>query len=99
MKPRHRTPCRVLIISAAAALALSGCVTSKPQGPVVSKAPAPQAAGQNTPLVAYDYQEGRFGAAQQKANGYCADAYNRQATAVGMDRENKVATFACDAPL
>ncbi|MDX1711128.1 MAG: hypothetical protein R3316_08320 [Rhodovibrionaceae bacterium] len=61
--------------------------------------PAPQQARQDAPLVSMDYEEGRFGTTKKKAEEYCADAFHRSAVHVAIDREAKVATFACSSPL
>jgi hypothetical protein len=88
-----------MILSAAAVLALGACAAPGPKSTATKPQSAPQQAQEYSPVVSLDYEEGKFGSSLKRAETYCADVYQRQAVAVAMDKENKVATFACDAPL
>jgi hypothetical protein len=50
---------------------------------------------QNAPTVTYEYTEGEFGEASEKADDYCADEYNRKAELVSRNDADGEATFAC----
>lgn len=47
------------------------------------------------PTVTYEYPEGEFGEAKEKAAEYCAEEYNRKAVRVSRNDAEGVATFAC----
>ncbi len=79
---------------------MAGCAAPRQvEQPGPETTAAPQQAQRDAPLVSMDYEEGRFGTTKKNAEEYCADAFQRHAVHVAIDREAKVATFACSSPL